>query len=267
MTIIKLKKNSIPKVELPSISCDIKLHKKLDKFELTSCFNRSFAAGVLGKPGTGKTSLITGLLATKHLMRNVFFNVFLFMPANSRSSIKDSIFDSLPKERIFDDLNCGDLNSVYEKVRKNSAKNRFSLIVFDDVQQHLKGDCEELLTEMLANRRHLRLCIFMVAQTYKKIPRSCRMLFSDFFFFDVSKSDQNSIYNELINLSKLEWETILRTFDSIRKGSSTEARFLYVCSNAQRYFIGWDELLIGDDSETESETESESETDSDEDSS
>jgi hypothetical protein len=257
MTLITLRKNSKPKVVLPEMACDIKLHNKLDNFALTAQFNRSFSAGVIGKPGTGKTSLITGFLATKHLFNKVFYNIFLFMPPNSRSSIKDSVFDKLPKERIKDNLTQADLSAVYDTVKKNSKNNKFTLIILDDVQQHLKGECEEILIEMLSNRRHLRLCIFMVAQTYKKIPRSCRMLFSDYFFFEISKSDLLVVYDELIQYSKQQWFALLKAFNTIRKKTNGE-RFLYINSQSQKFFVGWDELHFESESESEQDAESES---------
>lgn len=261
MVLLTLKKNEKPKLSMPEMACDVKLHNKLDKYSLTSQFNRSFSAGVIGKPGTGKTSLITGLLATKKLLRNVFFNVFLFMPPTSRSSIKNSIFENLPEERIKDNLTESDLQEVYSTIKKNAKKNKFSLIIFDDVQQHLKGECEETLIEMLSNRRHLRLCIFMVAQTYKKIPRSCRMLFSDYFFFEISKSDLSIVYEEQIQHSKLQWFSILKTFNSLRKKKNGD-RFLYINSQSQKYFIGWDELQLESDNEkSEQESDDDSETD------
>ena len=256
MTILTLKKNERPTISLPEMACDIKLHKKLDKYQLTSMMNRSFSAGVIGKPGTGKTSLITGFLGTKRLFQKVFYNVFLFMPPNSRSSIKNSIFDELPEERIKDNLTVSDLKEVYDEIRKNSKKGRFSLIILDDVQQHLKGECQETLIEMLSNRRHLRLCVFMVAQTYKKIPRSCRMLFSDYFFFEISKSDLSVVYEELIQTSKPKWFSIIKTFNSMRKQKNGE-RFLYINAPNQKFFIGWDELQIESEDEDSSSEEEE----------
>ena len=59
--------------------------KNLNGFKFTA---------IIGKPGSGKTSLITAFLTgkkDKKVFRKVFNNIFLVMPRSSRESMKKNI--------------------------------------------------------------------------------------------------------------------------------------------------------------------------------
>ena len=45
-----------------------------------------------------------------------------------------------------------------------------TLIIFGDVQQYLKGECEKYLSHMVNNRRHAKLSLWFLCQNYKTIP-------------------------------------------------------------------------------------------------
>ena len=54
--------------------------------------------GVIGKPGSGKTSLVISMLTSKkenRVFRKVFDNVLLVMPTCSRESMKKNPFKNL----------------------------------------------------------------------------------------------------------------------------------------------------------------------------
>jgi GTPase SAR1 family protein len=239
-----------PKLVLPKLLCDEKLHDRLDKYEITSLMNRSFACAVLGKAGTGKTSLVSGLLETKSLMNKVFDKIILFMPPNSRKSLKDSIFDCIPKNQVFDRLCLESLNTAFTMAEGMSKYDKNTLIIFDDVQQFFKGECEDLLVHMLNNRRHNRLSMFFVAQSYKKLPRLCRMGLSDLFMFRLSKDDMKDVFDEVIDFEEETWEKIVAIYKKQLKESG-EKKFLYVNTISQRVFCDWDELTFTEDIETD----------------
>ena len=63
--------------------------------------NKSHFALFLGKAGSGKSSLVISFLNSKEAFKKCFHNIFLFCPANSRSSIKDDIWEkNLEEEQI-----------------------------------------------------------------------------------------------------------------------------------------------------------------------
>lgn len=256
---IKLKHNDPPNLKLPEMNCDICLAKKLDKFELTQCLNRTFSCGVIGRPGSGKTSLIESFLRTPALFNKVFSKIYVFIPKTSLSSIKDSVFSDLPEDQIYTQLNAENIAELKRNAEESSKKKKFTLAVFDDVQQYLKvNGTERMFTELVVNRRHLRLCLFVVAQTYKKIPRACRMCLSDFFLFNVSKEDLKVVHSEVVDVDEHQWVQILNLYKEKRKEDTH--LFLYIHCPARRIFCGFDEVLIDDD---ESQFNSSDESDGD----
>ncbi len=108
-------KNKEPKLLMPSFSVDTELSKKLNEYDITRLMNKSNFSLFLGKAGSGKTSLMTSFLKTPALFKKVYHNVFLFMPSNSRNSMKDNFFDkNIPEDQIFDNVSYEDLLSVYD---------------------------------------------------------------------------------------------------------------------------------------------------------
>ena len=84
--------NKQPKLNLPSFSVDNQLHKKLNEYEISSLMNKSNFTLFLGKAGSGKTSLLVSFLNTRSLFYKVYHSIIIFMPPNSRSSLKDIFF-------------------------------------------------------------------------------------------------------------------------------------------------------------------------------
>ena len=117
-------KNPIPKLKMPTFSVDTKLDKKLDDYEITSLMNKSNFTLFLGRAGSGKTSLLVSFLNTPSLFKYVYDVIFVFMPSNSRASIKDNFFDkNIPEDQIYDDVSYDDLEEVYEIAKRNALKN------------------------------------------------------------------------------------------------------------------------------------------------
>ena len=102
---ISIKKNNKPKLKVCEMMCDVKLHAKLEHYELTKFLNNHSTTLMIGKPKSGKTSLLYSFLKSKELLRNVYDKIFLFQPSQSRASMKDKIFDNIPDEQKFEELN------------------------------------------------------------------------------------------------------------------------------------------------------------------
>ena len=51
------------------------------------------------------------------LLRGCFHNIFLFQPSHSRASMKKDIFEELPDEQKFDELNYDNLLLVLETIK------------------------------------------------------------------------------------------------------------------------------------------------------
>ena len=236
---LKLKTNKNPYLNIPSFSVDNKLKDKLDNIEIFKLMNKSHFGLFLGKAGSGKSSLVIGFLSSKDAFKKCFHNVFLFCPANSRSSIKDDFWENnLEEEQIYDDLTIDNLIDAYSKIEQDSLQGFKSLIILDNVQKNLKGDCEKFLLHIINNRRHNRICIWICCQNYKKIPLQVRLTLTDLFIFKVGKQEIENIYEELTEIDKNKFNIITNN------AYKNIGDFLYLNCLSQRLFNNWDETVL-----------------------
>lgn len=239
---ITIKKNKEPTLKLPKFSVDGCLDERLNDWELQGLMNKSHFALFLGRAGSGKTSLMTGLLGTKVKkggFKKIFHTIIVFMPSSSRSSMKDNFFEKyLPENQIYDDLNLENLQEAYEICKENAKEGYRTLLIFDDVQKNIKGECEKLFLEIVNNRRHRRINLFLCNQNYKSIPPQVRSGLTDLFIFKVSKKEMESIFEEQIETHKDKFVEVL---EMCYKDNHD---FLYINTSSQRLFRNWDELII-----------------------
>lgn len=244
---ITVVKSSRPPIRPPKLLCDDKLDKKLDNYALTSLMNKSFSCLILGKSGSGKTSLLVQLLSSVHLYHKVFHRVYAFIPETSADSIdtNDNVFNKIPEEQIHSDLTIDKLTAVYKEISSNRDKDMKSLLIFDDVQQEFKDGSamQRLLLKMINNRRHLRLSLIFVAQTYKAVPRPCRLAMTDMFCFRLSKADMDDIHVEHVDgISDDDWKDMMILYTNRNKDPESHV-FIYFNSKTGRSFIDWDEIV------------------------
>jgi hypothetical protein len=158
---ITIKSNPVPKMSIPKFSVDGCLDPKLDKYPVTELMNRSNFTVFLGKAGSGKTSLLTSFLKSKTLFYRTYHTIILFMPPNSRQSIRGGFFDKyLPASQIYDDVTVENLMEAYNIAQANAQEDYTTLMIFDDVQKYFKGENEKFLLHMINNRRHARLSLY-----------------------------------------------------------------------------------------------------------
>ncbi len=112
------------------------------------------------------------------------------------------------------------------------------MIILDDVQKNLKGDCEKFLLHIINNRRHNRICIWICCQNYKTIPLQVRLTLTDLFFFKVGKQEIENIYEELTETDKSKFNIITNN------AYKNIGDFLYLNCLSQRLFNNWDEIVL-----------------------
>ena len=238
---IEIKHNKEPKLVMPSFSVDDILAEKLNKYDILKLMNKSNFTLFLGKAGSGKSSLLIGLLGSKTSFRKVYNQIFLFCPPNSRQSIKNGFWSKLADDQIYDELNLENLQEVYESAQKNAEEGYKTLIILDDVQKALKGKCEKFLLHIINNRRHSFISIWIAAQNYFQIPKSVRSGLTDIFLFKASRKEIESINEEQVETSQDKFLDILHKYCFKEPHD-----FMYVNTNTQRLFSNWDEIIIKD---------------------
>jgi hypothetical protein len=240
MSKIQIIKNKAPTLSRPEFSVDGQLAKKLDHYEVTKLMNKSNFTLFLGKPGSGKTSMIVSSLNTPSLFKGVFHNIFLFMGKNSRDSIKGSFFDKeIPPEAIFDELTFENLNSVYDTIRDDAEEGYKSLVIMDDVQRQLKdAEVQKLLLHMVCNRRHLGLSVWLANQNFYSLPKQVRMVLTNLFVWKVNKKEFESLFEEVVEMHKNRFLDVLSTL------YKDPHDFLFIDTSTQRIFDNFDEIVI-----------------------
>jgi len=70
LTIIE---NDKPHLSKTHMVCDMDLHKKLNKYELTRFLNKHSANLLVGRAGSGKTSLLFSMFKSPDIFKKVFY--------------------------------------------------------------------------------------------------------------------------------------------------------------------------------------------------
>ena len=158
----------------------------------------------------------------------------MFQPAQSRASMKDKLFDKIPDDQKFEELSIENLDYV-----DNNLDEGNNCLIFDDMTAYLKdNETRKKLKELVMNRRHKHLSIFFLVQTYYSVKKDIRKLFSNIFIFRVSKKEMENIFDEVIETHKSYIPDITKlVFDKPYK-------YLFVNTDSQRLFSGFDEIII-----------------------
>ena len=240
---ITIQKNKKPKLKACEMICDKELNAKLNKYELTKFLNAHTTNLLIGKPRSGKTSLLYSLFQTSKCLKKCFHNIYLFQPSHSRGFMKDKLFDKLPDDQKYEELDYESLDEVMDRI-KMSDPDHNNCIIFDDMTAYLKDyHVEKLLKELVFNRRHLRTSIFFLCQTYISVPKDLRKLFSNLFIFRVNKNELKLIFEE-----QIEDKTKVNLISEITKlVFDRPFQFLFINTDTQRFFKNFDELLFKDD--------------------
>ena len=240
MSITK-KRNEAPPLSKCEMVCDGGLHEKLNNYELTKFLNSHETNLMIGRPASGKTSLLYSFFKSPKIFRKVFHNIYLFQPSHSRASMKDNIFEKIPQEQCYEELNYENLHEVMTTI-KGEDKKYNNCIVIDDMTAYLKNqDVKQLLKELIFNRRHLRTTVIFLVQTWFSIEKDIRKLFSNIFCFRVSKQELTNIMDEVV-------ESKAKYMNDIAKVVFDEPyKYLFINVNTQRLFDGFDELIFDEE--------------------
>jgi len=168
---------------------------------------------ISGKPASGKTSLILNLIAKNNKCYNKKFDkIYIFSP--SLTTIKDSPFDDIPEDQIFQELILDDLLRVQQEIADTGEH---VLFILDDVVNDMKRiGVQTELTKMLMNRRHLAgsggsTAFIITTQVYNKVPAPIRKTATQVVLYSTkNKTEINTIFDELILIPRDDFFEILK---------------------------------------------------------
>lgn len=221
--------------------------------------NKSFFWCVVGKAGSGKTSLVINALRAKkenRVYRKVFDKIVLVMPKNSRASLKDNPLDDLPSDQVFDNMGTDVISKIQEireefdarseaplrgstrELNKKKKRSRRQLLIMDDVTAYLK-DNTQTLVELATNRRHLKLSIILLVQFLRSIPRPVRLQVTHLTFFKPSNElELKTVQEEFISMEKQKFEEMCRFI------FNDPHDFLFIDKDYNKYFKNLQKINI-----------------------
>jgi hypothetical protein len=193
------------KLSLPSFSCDGELGKHIPE----PLPNRHFAWLCSGKAGSGKTSLVMSLLCGKgeaRVYRKVFDHVYIIVPRASLSSLKKDAFVDHNQSRIYHELSGDILHEIKESCKKlrDSFPDSKCLILIDDMAVYLKEKTvQKALADIICNRRHYGISLFLCVQSYMFVPLTLRKQLTHISMWKpTNKREFQSVFEELVYLDK-----------------------------------------------------------------
>lgn len=243
---LELKKN--PKIDLtiPQFLCDSNpLGEHLNKYDMLKHLNCFGFTGLIGRPQSGKTSLLISFLTgkgNKKIFRKVFDHIIVVMPQTSRNSIKKNPFKDHPDEKMYEDLDLNTINTIYDNLIISAENNETTFLIWDDIGSSLKNkEIQKRIRQIIYNRRHLKVHIFILLQSFLSIPKEIRKLFTNVIMFKPSKVEQQVLFDELIETKKdLALDVMKFVYDKPHQ-------YLFLNVESQRMYKMFDEIIIQKD--------------------
>ena len=136
--------------------------------------------------------------------RKVFDNIYVVSPTIGKSSMKKDPFSKLPENQKYTSLTLQTLNELEEIFEENRQDDKHSCLILDDVGSQLKKNgVLQKLTQIIQNRRHNFVSIFILVQKFKDIPTGIRNNLSHFItFLPKNNIEKEAIFTELFPFNK-----------------------------------------------------------------
>ena len=219
--------------------CDGGLHDKLNEYEFTKCFNKHSFTYIVAPPQSGKSNLLNNIFRNHRMLRKTFHHIFSFSP--SSSSLKDDIFNKLPENQRFMELNESTLNDVRSRI-EGYNKDEKSCIVIDDCASSLKN--KELLKDfqrLIFNRRHIGCSVIIVSQVYNVLPLMLRKMVNNLIILNPRLKEFDLMNDEYFNLDPKNVKKLKEfMFDA-------KYNFMMYCPDENIYFKNFDKVIIDED--------------------
>jgi hypothetical protein len=173
------------------------------------------------------------------VFRKVFDNVLLVMPTCSRESMKKNPFKHHHEDKMFDELNYSSITNIYNQLLTNSENKETSMLILDDVGASLKdATIATILRKIIFNRRHLKVQIIVMLQSYISLPKEIRKLFSNIIIFKPSKVEFENLMNEMFEMHRDE------ALDLLQYTYTDPHDYLFLNIDTQKMYKNFDQIIM-----------------------
>jgi hypothetical protein len=218
MTIVEIPNDEL-KIQKIAMSCDKAICDSKKRTVAKPLMSTSHFYVISGASGSGKSNLIINLLKStkktkdkkhKKSYRNMFNTVILVSP--SAHTIKDSPLENVADDQKFNSLN-EDVFDMVDSVTEDAIENNeHTLLILDDVSSQLRlKENEKLLNQLVKNRRHLNLSIWIVGHKVTDLSPALRSNANLLFIFKGKTNKEiETIQSEYMMMPKKEADELMR---------------------------------------------------------
>ena len=210
---------------------------------------------ISGASGSGKSNLIVNLLKSnkttknkkhKKSYRNMFENIILVSP--SAHTIKNSPLENISDDQKFNSIS-EDMFDLVDSMTEDAVEDdKHTLLILDDVSSQLRlKENEKQLTQLVKNRRHINLSIWLVGHKVTDLSPALRSNANLIFLFKPKTNREiETIQTEYMMMPKKQADELMKAayknrydFMLIDTSLRTSSEFLY--------FRNYNKLIFEDD--------------------
>lgn len=208
-------KNEPLKYSKVKMKCDYNIFEKNDRMHTPfDKLKSGFIISINGYSGSGKTSLMVSLLSAprkdgqRRSLKGGFHNIFCVSP--SIHTLKNNIFENLPKECKHNDLNENTLLDFQDMIQQAQQEQTdeepiLSLLILDDCGDVLRENkkVEKIFNRIVMNRRHMNVSIIVLSQYFYMLAPAIRNNMNFFITYKPkSFKEEVNIFEAYVKKSK-----------------------------------------------------------------
>ena len=169
----------------------------------------------------------------------MFNHVLVVMPTSSINSMKKNPFKGHDEDKMYNELNYETINNIYNRLEESSAEGQSTLLLLDDVGASLRNrEIKNIMRKIIYNRRHLKVQIIILLQSFMSLEKEIRKLFNNVIMFKPSKVEFQNLFDELFETNK---DVAL---DIMHLAYDEPHNYIMLNVDTQKIYKKYDEILI-----------------------
>jgi DNA replication protein DnaC len=140
---------------------------------------------------------------------------------------------------MFEELNLDTINTIYNRLEESSNEKHSTLLILDDIGASLKNtSIKNTLRKIIYNRRHLKVSIIVLLQSFMSLEKEIRKLFNNVIMFKPSRVEFENLTDELFEMHKD------MALDIMNIAYDKPHDYLVLNVDSQQMYKGFDQIII-----------------------